>query len=299
MNVATQVPTASALAGRIVTRMNGAGNKILILDLRREDFTPSARDVRAIHRGAGLAFDQLMVLFQPRGSAAECFMRIYNNNGGEAGACGNGTRCVAWYLARESGRQSMLLETGAGLLECRRLDPTTFCVDMGEPGFGWRDIPLRDPVAETRFVDVGAQAIDARLAELPSLASMGNPHAIFWVADFTAFDLTVIGPALESLPIFPQKANISLARIEARDQISLRVWERGVGITEACGSAACAALVSAVRVGKTDRRARVSLPGGELIIEWRASDNHVLMTGPIEFEAEMRLSASLFDNDAD
>jgi len=279
--------------------MNGAGNEILILDLREDDFAPSAPQIRAIARGDGLAFDQLMVLLPPRNASTEAYVRIYNNNGAEAGACGNGTRCVAWHLMRDSGRSSIVIETGAGLLECTRLGPTTFRVDMGEPRFGWRDIPLRDPVPDTRFVDVGAQTIDARLAEPPSLASMGNPHAIFWVKNPAAFDLDAIGPVLECLPIFPEKANISLARIEARDRLSLRVWERGVGITRACGSAACAALVCAVRLGRTERVAQVELPGGELTIEWRASDNHVLMTGPVAFEAEIKLAASLFDDDAD
>ena len=279
--------------------MNGAGNEILVVDLRGEDWAPSGREIRAVALGQGLGFDQMMVLHRPRDAATEAFVRIYNNDGAEAGACGNGTRCVAWYLMRGSGRQSIFVETGAGVLECERLGPTSFRIDMGEPRLGWRDIPLRDPVPDTRFVDVGARAIDARLSEPASVASMGNPHAIFWVENPAAFDLERIGPALEYLPIFPERANISLARIESRDRLSLRVWERGVGITRACGSAACATLVSAVRVGRAERVARVALPGGELIIEWRASDNHVLMTGPVAFEAELQLAASLFDDDAD
>lgn len=298
MNVATQRLTVSRLIGRTATRMNGAGNEILILDLRSDDLALSAREVRAIARGERLGFDQMMVLFRPRNAVTEAFVRIYNNDGAEAGACGNGTRCVAWYLMRDSSRQSIFVETDAGVLECTRLGPAWFRVDMGEPRFGWRDIPLREPVCDTRSVDVGAGAIDARLTEAPALASMGNPHAIFWVENPAAFDLESIGPALEWLPIFPQRANISLARIEARDRLSLRVWERGVGITRACGSAACAALVSAVRLGRAERVAQVRLPGGELTIEWRASDNHVLMTGPVAFEAEIQLAASLFDDDA-
>ena len=299
MNAVTQRAAASGLVNRTVTRMNGAGNEILILDLRNCGIVPSAREVRAIHRGDGLAFDQMMVLFDPRARGTKAFVRIYNNDGGEAGACGNGARCVAWFLMREGGEDSLLIETAAGVLECARRGALSYCVDMGEPRFGWRDIPLRDRVDDTRHVDVGAQAIDARLIEAPSLANMGNPHAIFWVRDLTLFDLAAIGPRLETLAVFPEKANISLAKIEARDHVALRVWERGVGITKACGSAACATLVSAVRLGKVDRKARITLPGGDLTIEWRASDNHVLMTGPVELEAEIRLAASLFEDDAD
>ena len=298
MTSVTRSAATSALIGRTITRMNGLGNEILILDLRTADLLPSAREVRAINRGKGLAFDQMMVLFKPRRPETKAFVRIYNNDGGEAGACGNGARCVAWFLVREGGASPLLIETGAGVLECTRQSALSYCVDMGEPRFGWREIPLRDPVDDTRRVDINARAIDSRLVEPASLASMGNPHAIFWVRDLMAFDLAAIGPALETLAIFPEKANISLAKIVARDHIAVRVWERGVGITKACGSAACATLVSAVRLGKADSKARVTLLGGDLSIEWRASDNHVLMSGPVELEAELQLAASLFDNDA-
>jgi diaminopimelate epimerase len=285
----------SALSGRTITRMNGAGNKILILDLRDAHVAPSALEVRAIHRGDRLAFDQMMVLFAPRRPEAAAYVRIYNNDGSQAGACGNGTRCVAWFLMREGARSPLVVETAAGLLECVQLGELSFRVDMGEPRFGWRDIPLRDSVADTRRVDVGAGAIDSRLGEA-ALVSMGNPHAIFFVDDLNAFDLPAIGPRLEALPIFPEKANISLARIEARDHLTLRVWERGVGITLACGSAACAAPVSAARLAMMDRNARVSLPGGDLMIEWRVADSHVMMTGPVALEAEIRLMDRLFQN---
>jgi diaminopimelate epimerase len=298
MNVVTQRASGSALAHCTVTRMNGLGNEILILDLRKSKIVPSAREVRAIHRGEGLAFDQMMVLFEPRHSGTQAFVRIYNSDGSEAGACGNGTRCVAWFLMREGRAKSLIVGTAAGLLECTRESELSYCVDMGEPRFGWREIPLRDPVDDTRYVNVNAQEIDARLTEPPSLVNMGNPHATFWVRDLAAFDLSAIGPRLETLAMFPEKANISLAKIEARDHVLLRVWERGVGITKACGSAACAALVNAVRLRRADRKARVTLPGGDLTIEWRESDNRVLMTGPVEFEGEITLAAALFDDNA-
>ena len=208
--VIQRAAAASGLIGRRVTRMNGAGNEILILDLRYADIVPSAREVRAIHRGAGLAFDQMMVLFKPRNPASQPFVRIYNNDGGEAGACGNGTRCVAWFLMRETDAQSLVIETAAGLLECTREGEFSYCVDMGEPRFGWRDIPLRKKVDDTRHVDVGAAAIDSRLSEPACLASMGNPHATFWVSDLRAFDLPAIGPKLETLAIFPDLSLIHI-----------------------------------------------------------------------------------------
>ena len=295
MNAIVQQPRSSALIGRSIARMNGAGNEILVLDLRTADIIPTAHEIQSVHRGDGLAFDQMMVLFKPRLPGTKAFVRIYNNDGGEAGACGNGTRCVAWFLMREGVEKTLRIETAAGVLECEQRGALSYRVDMGEPRFDWRDIPIRSRVDDTRRVDVNARTIDARLGEA-SLASVGNPHAVFWVDDLTAFDLPAIGPLLENLPVFPDKANISLAKIEAKDHISLRVWERGVGITKACGSAACAALVGAARLGRTGRKARVSLPGGDLTIEWRASDNHALMTGPVEFEAEIALDASVFDD---
>ena len=165
---------------------------------------------------------------------------------------------------------------------------------MGEPRLAWNDIPLRDPFFDTRNIELQIGPIDAPILHTPSAVNMGNPHAIFWVADVEAYDLGRIGPLLENHPIFPERANISLAQVVARDRIRLKVWERGAGLTRACGSAACAALVAAVRKNFCDRKARVSLPGGDLDIEWRAGDGHVLMQGPVELEFEGRLAPELF-----
>jgi diaminopimelate epimerase len=274
---------AGALTRRPAAKMNGAGNEIVVLDLRGADIVLTADQVRAIHRAKGLPFDQLMALSDPQREGTDAYVRIYNNDGGEAGACGNGTRCVAYWLMRGGDRQAVRLETAAGVLECRREGEFTFRVDMGEPRLTWSEIPLRRAVADTTSVTLGTAGADLGAA---SVVNMGNPHAIFWVRDPDAYDLAAIGPRLEHDPMFPEKANISLAHATARDHIRLRVWERGVGLTRACGSAACAALVAAVRKGLTDRKALVTLPGGDLTIEWRESDNHVLMTGPVELESE-------------
>jgi diaminopimelate epimerase len=283
----------SPLANRLVTKMNGLGNEILILDLRGAGLAVSAAEARAIARTKPLAFDQLMALHEPRSPGAEAFVRIFNADGSEAGACGNGTRCVAWALLRGGSREELILETVAGRLVARRTGEWSFSVEMGAPRLDWRDIPLAWPAADTRAIDLSL-GLDAPILQKPAVVNMGNPHAIFFVDDIGAYDLAEIGPALEHDPIFPDRANISLARAVARDHIELKVWERGVGLTRACGSAACAALVAAARRGLTDRTARVSLPGGDLDVLWRESDDMVVMTGPVALEFETRLDPALF-----
>ncbi|MGJ0506696.1 MAG: diaminopimelate epimerase [Methylocystis sp.] len=278
------------LDNRPILRMNGAGNEILVLDLRGLDHVLAPREARAIAAAPGLRFDQLMALHDPRAAGDDAFMRIYNVDGSLSGACGNGTRCVAWALARE-GRERLSLETDAGRIETQREAETQFTVDMGRPKLDWREIPL------SRAADTRSVALEPPVAGAPaqfSAVSMGNPHAVFFVPDALAIPLETLGPALEHHPLFPERANISFAQIVAPDDILLRVWERGTGATKACGSAACATVVAGARAGRTERRARVALPGGELTIDWRA-DDHVMMTGPVEFEFETRLTAALFE----
>jgi diaminopimelate epimerase len=278
------------LENRPILRMNGAGNEILVLDLRGQNHILAPNEARAIAAAPGLRFDQLMALHDPRAPGDDAFMRIYNADGSLSGACGNGTRCVAYALARE-GKERLSLETDAGRIETRREAETSFTVDMGRPRLDWRDIPL------ARAADTRAVALEPRVEGAPaqfSAVGMGNPHAVFFVPDEDVIALETLGPALENHPLFPQRANISFARIVARDDILLRVWERGTGATRACGSAACATLVAAARAGLAERRARVRLPGGDLFIDWR-DDDHVMMTGPVEFEFETLLSPALFE----
>jgi diaminopimelate epimerase len=288
------LPALSPLANRPIVKMNGLGNEIAVLDLRGSGLTVSAPEALAIGRGEGLAFDQLMVLHEPRSAKAEALMTIYNSDGSQAGACGNGTRCVAYILTRETPRERIVLETATTRLECLRRAETIFTVDMGRPRFAWNEIPLREPFHDTRKIELQIGPIDAPVLHTPSAVNMGNPHAIFWVDDIEAFDLSKIGPLLENHPIFPERANISLAHVTSHAHIALKVWERGVGLTRACGSAACAALVAAARKGLTGHSAIVSLPGGDLDIEWRESDGHALMTGPVEFQFETMLNPALF-----
>jgi diaminopimelate epimerase len=279
------------LALRPVLKMNGLGNEILILDLRGISFDLSPAAVKAIGRGDLLGFDQLMVLRDRRSAGTEAYVQIFNGDGSEAGACGNGARCVAWSLARGANQQALKIETAAGVLECQRQGEFTFSVDMGKPRFFWRNIPLASPVEDTgsiHFTEINVPA---------SAISVGNPHAVFFVDDLDGYDLAAVGPKLERHPIFPERANITFARIVSRDHIVARVWERGAGLTRACGSAACATLVAAARKSLAAREAIVSLPGGDLEVAWR-EDAHVVLTGPVELEFETVLDPLLFEDQA-
>ncbi|MBV8850530.1 MAG: diaminopimelate epimerase [Methylobacteriaceae bacterium] len=286
----------TALANRPIVKMNGIGNAIAVLDLRGLSHVVSAAEARAIHRVPGLGFDQLMVLHDPARAASAARIVIYNNDGSTSDACGNGTRCVAYLLMRGRDGDRLLLESDAGPLPVRREGELTFTVDMGAPRFGWRDIPLAHDVGDTSRVRLDPP-VDGAPATFAAV-SMGNPHAIFFVPDAAAIDLGAVGPKIEHHPLFPERANISFAAIAGRERIVLRVWERGAGATLACGSAACATLVAAARAGRTQRRARVALPGGELTLDWRSGDDHVLMTGPVEFEFETRLDPVIFTDAA-
>ncbi len=310
-------------------KMNGLGNDFVIIDARAEPLRLSAAAAGAIaNRAEGAGCDQVIVLEPSR--AADAFMRILNADGSEVSACGNASRCVAVLLSAGLGRDRLTIETRAGVLDAEAGADGLAAVDMGAPRFEWDRIPLSQAFEDTRAIDLSYASPDGRILERPSAVNVGNPHCIFWVEDADSYDLASFGRALEHHPLFPERANISLAQVvnnktpspqpspqgereiaaalssrEAdnsgvlsplgeRDRvrgdfpyrIKLRVWERGTGITRACGTAACAAAVAAVRTGRTGRRVAVELPGGPLLIEWREADDHILMTGPTEFEFE-------------
>lgn len=288
------------LANRRFLKMNGLGNEILVVDLRGVKGAITPDEARIVAADPRSRFDQLMAIHDARTPGTDALIRILNADGSEAGACGNGMRCVGWALtsdpemALQPAAAHLTLETRAGMLFVERDGDTVFTVDMGVPKLKWHEIPTRDPFHDTRGIELQIGPIDDPILHTPSVVNMGNPHAIFWVADIEGYDLGRIGPMLENHPIFPDRANISLAQVIGRDHILLRVWERGAGLTLACGSAACAAVVAAVRKDLTDRRTAVSLPGGELLIEWRESDGHVLMTGPVVLEHAGVLAPELF-----
>jgi diaminopimelate epimerase len=279
------------LANRDFVKMNGLGNEIVIVDLRRVPSLIVADEARAAARQE--PYDQLMALYPSRGSA-DASIRIYNSDGSEAGACGNGMRCVASLISAETGKARLNFETAAGLVSCWRAGDGLFTVDMGAPRFRWDEIPLAKEMPDTRAIDLAFGPPDAPTLSSPSVVNMGNPHAIFWVENPQAYDLAKIGPPLEHHPLFPERANITLAATPYRDRVVIRTWERGAGLTRACGSAACAVAVATARLGRTGRKVTVTLPGGDLAIEWRESDDHVLMTGPVEYEHAGRFDAALF-----
>ncbi len=290
----------SPLANHAFAKMNGIGNEIIVLDLRAAPLHAalevSAEEARSIHRT--YPFDQMMVLQAATTAGTDSFVEIFNNDGSQAEACGNGTRCVAWYLMKDTARTTLKIETIAGILDCTRKGDLVFQVDMGKPRLKWDEIPLRDEFANTRTIELQIGPIDAPVLHTPSAVNMGNPHAVFWVNDVNAYDLARFGPLLENHPIFPQRANISLAQVVSRSHIIIKVWERGVGLTKACGSAACAAAVAAHRKDLTGRNVTVTLPGGDLQIEWRASDDHVLMSGAVELEFNGVFAPELFSDSA-
>jgi diaminopimelate epimerase len=275
----------SAAMSRSFLKMNGLGNDFVVVEARSQPFSPTADEVRAIaDRTAGIGCDQLIVV-EP-GEGADARVRFWNADGEEVAACGNGTRCVGWLLMQASGKDAAVIETKAGRLHAERAGERLVSVDMGEPGLDWRQIPLASE-HDTRALDVTLYDHPA-LTLPPACVSMGNPHVVFFVADLDAAPVREAGAAIERHPLFPEHVNVGFAQIVDRHRIRLRVWERGAGLTQACGTGACAALVAAVRRDLTDRTATLALDGGELLIEWR-TDNHVIMTGPaaVDFAGEL------------
>jgi len=271
-------------------KMNGLGNEIVVVDLRGSRKVFSATEAAAIAAQPTTRFDQMMVLHAPRTTGTEAYIRIYNTDGSEAGACGNGMRCVAWTVNEATARRTMKFETVAGVLDAVVEGKSRITVDMGSPRFAWADIPLVEPFHDTRGIELQVGPIDAPIIHSPSVVNVGNPHAIFWVDSLDVIDLGKVGPMLEHHRLFPERANISLARVDSRTAIALKTWERGAGLTRACGSAACAAAVCAARKKLTGRRVTVTVPGGPLEIDWREDTNRILMTGPVEDEHAGMLS---------
>lgn len=266
-------------------KMNGAGNKILVADARGQSKSLNGKSAADLGQHDMLHFDQLMLVENPQTNGSDAHITIYNIDGSEAEACGNGTRCVADVMLNAAGGNRLSLETPPGILDVVRHDDGLLTVDMGAPKFDWQDIPLAEEFRDTRQIELQVGPIDAPVLHSPSAVNMGNPHAVFFVEnDVESYGLERFGPLLENHPVFPERANISVAQIISDTEINLKVWERGVGLTLACGSAACAAAVSAARTGRSARRVDVHLPGGMLTIEWNDKDR-VLMTGPVAYEA--------------
>ena len=273
-------------------KMNGLGNDFVVLDARVRALPLTADALRAIaDRKEGIGCDQIIAL-EPS-QHADVFMRIWNADGGEVGACGNAARCVAALVAKEQEREGVSIETESAVLGATVNRDGSVTIDTGEPRFAWNEIPLAEPFHDTRRIELQLGRIDDPVLHSPAVVNVGNPHALFFVDDVAAHDLTKFGPMLEHHPLFPERANISLVQVLAPDHLKVRTWERGAGLTRACGTAACAAAVAAARRGLSGRKVKVSLPGGDLLIEWREGDGHILMTGPYALDFESTLPAAL------
>lgn len=269
------------------SKMHGLGNDFVVIDGVRQPVTLDADLVRRLgDRHFGVGFDQLLLVEPPTRPGMDFRYRIWNADGGEVDACGNATRCVAWLLMEEGGAASRRIETPAGMLYAERAGERVITVDMGSPLLRWEEIPLARAMPTDRM-DFAVEGFEA-----PGAVNMGNPHVVFFVDDVSTVPIETLGPRIEHDPLFPKQVNVGFAEVRSPTQIRLRVWERGTGLTKACGTGACAAVVAAHRQGRTERKVEVLVDGGSLEIEWRAGDDRVLMTGPVELEATGELPAA-------
>lgn len=279
-------------APRHFRKMNGLGNDFAVFDARLAPLAMDESKARAIaDRKAGIGCDQVIVM--EKSPRADVRMRIWNNEGFEVESCGNASRCIADLLFDEKKAQRATIDTKGGFLTAEKAGDRLVTVDNGVPRFDWQDIPLSEKFHDTRYIELAVGPADAPLIHSPSVVNVGNPHCIFWVKDLDVVDLGKVGPMLEHHPLFPQRCNITLARVDSKDHAVIRVWERGAGLTRACGTAACAVMAAGFRLRKLNRKATVTLPGGDLFMEQRESDGHILMTGPVAYEYEGELPPHL------
>src|SRR5579875_974072 len=266
-------------------KMNGLGNDFAVV--QADAFEPTADQVRAwANRESGIGFDQLVSISRPSNTSdrnGEPLVRFWNSDGEEIGACGNGSRCVGWPLMEASGQHHAAFHTKERPIGATRAGERLVTVDMGVPGLRWDQIPLAEEM-DTRGIELQVGPIDNPHMHTPGAVSMGNPHVVFFVDDAEAAPVKGVGPMIENHPLFPEGVNVGFCEVKGRDLIRLKVWERGAGLTQACGTGACAAVVAAARRGLTARLVRVAMDGGELQIDWREADDHVLMTGPVEID---------------
>jgi diaminopimelate epimerase len=270
-------------AARPYIRMNGAGNAFIVVQAFEEGFHPTEAEVRALaDPAAGLGgFDQLIGI-EPS-ETADAFMRVWNADGSMVQTCGNALRCVGWLLLEATDKEEVVIDTLGGPTTARRAGDHQVTVDMGAPRLDWDQVPLAEEM-DTRGIELQVGPIDAPVLHTPGAVSMGNPHVVFFTDQQDDAFVRGSGSLVEHHPLFPEGVNVGFARVIDRDHIRLRVWERGAGLTLACGTGACAALVATARRGLTDRKATVVVDGGELTIDWDEATGHVFMTGPVEIE---------------
>ena len=267
--------TSTQTAGGVPFRkMHGLGNDFVVLDVRADSLALTPKSAAAIaDRRRGVGCDQIMIIEKPK-NGGDAFVAIRNSDGGIVESCGNGSRCVASVLMAETGKDKIILETLGGDIVATRGSGDLVSIDMGPANLEWQQIPLAKKT-DTLHVPVKVGPLHEAVA-----VNVGNPHAVFFVEDAETIDLLKHGPKVEHHALFPARVNVEAVQVLNRGHVRMRVWERGVGITQACGTGACAAAVAAARRGLTDRKVTVTLDGGDLVIEWRA-DNHIIMTGPV------------------
>ena len=264
-------------------KMNGLGNDFVVIDARQKPLAISEEQARAIaDRKSGVGCDQLIVM--EKSDQADVTMRIWNAEGGEVESCGNASRCIADIIMTETGRDTATIMTKGGFLAARKAGALLVTIDQGKPKFAWDQIPLSEKFADTRHIELSVGPLDAPLMHSPSVVNVGNPHCIFWVKDLAVANLGKVGPMLEYHPLFPQRTNVEMAKVVARDHVMVNVWERGAGLTKACGTAACAVMAAGFRIKIIDAKCRVTLPGGDLFMAVNEANGHVLMTGPVAYE---------------
>ncbi len=266
-------------------KMNGLGNDFVVVDARVHAFPVTEAQARAIaDRKTGIGCDQLIVM--EKSSSADVNMRIWNAEGGEVESCGNASRCIADLIMVETGKDFATIITKGGFLAAKKAGDKLVTIDQGVPRFGWKDIPLSEAFADTRHIELQIGPIDKPSIHSPSVVNVGNPHCIFWVDDLDVVDLAKVGPMIENHPLFLERTNVELAKVMARDHVVLKVWERGAGLTQACGTAACATMAAGHRIKIIDSKCRITLPGGDLFIAVNEDNGHVLMTGPCSYDGE-------------
>lgn len=267
---------------RPFVKMNGAGNDFVVVNAFDRPFAPTADEVRALaNRETGEGFDQLIAIEPSK--TADAFMRVWNADGGVVETCGNALRCVGWLLMTANGVDRVTIDTLGGPTTATKAGDHRVTVDMGAPRTDWDQVPLAEEM-DTRGIELQVGPIDAPLVHTPGAVSMGNPHVVFFTDRQDDGFVRGTGSLIENHPMFPEGVNVGFADVQAPDRIRLRVWERGAGLTKACGTGACAALVATARRGLTGRHAAVEVDGGELRIDWDEATDHVFMTGPVEIE---------------
>jgi diaminopimelate epimerase len=282
--------TLSAAPSIPFRKMNGLGNDFVVLDARAKAIPLNEAQVRAIaDRKTGIGCDQLIVM--EKSAKADVTMRIWNAEGGEVESCGNASRCIADIVMDERQAASATIDTKGGFLTAERAGKLLVKIDQGRPRFDWKDIPLAEAFPDTRHIELQVGPIDAPLIHSPSVVNVGNPHCIFWVDRLDIVDLSKVGPMIENHPLFPQRTNVELAKVVSRNHVMLQVWERGAGLTKACGTAACATMAAGYRLKLIDAECRITLPGGDLFMAVNPGTGHVLMTGPVAYEFEDVLPA--------